>query len=233
MKPLYEINRNTMVDEFDVDHSKFSLRDEIEYNFKRANERANGTLPQNKPSINTGFTDNPAFIEANRVKQSLPSTLEVDNAIVMANKNLSPIQQIGQMAVNNYTSYNPFRRMGEVAGTLKAAKDELDNLNIIKFDNYAHRYGMYENARDGADKAIYTGGAGILREGYDFFRKIPFNLEFWKQPNKFDKLSNVVQDSYKDTLNNIDAIKSGLQNKDIDGGLWLNDFNYNTNTWKK
>ena len=28
-----------MVDEFNVDHSKFSLRDEIEYNFKRANER--------------------------------------------------------------------------------------------------------------------------------------------------------------------------------------------------
>ncbi len=40
MKPLYKINRNTMVDEFDVDHSKFSLRDEIEYNFKRANKRA-------------------------------------------------------------------------------------------------------------------------------------------------------------------------------------------------
>ena len=47
MKPLYEINRNTMVDEFDVDHSKFSLRDEIEYNFNRAKERNQGILPIN------------------------------------------------------------------------------------------------------------------------------------------------------------------------------------------
>ena len=39
MKPIYKIDKNTMVDEFDVDHSKFSLRDEIEYNFKRAKER--------------------------------------------------------------------------------------------------------------------------------------------------------------------------------------------------
>ena len=36
---LYEIDRDTQIDEFGVDHSNFSLRDEIEYNFSRAKER--------------------------------------------------------------------------------------------------------------------------------------------------------------------------------------------------
>ena len=35
---LYEIDRDTQIDEFGVDHSNFSLRDEIEYNFMRANQ---------------------------------------------------------------------------------------------------------------------------------------------------------------------------------------------------
>ena len=36
---LYEIDRDTQIDEFGVDHSNFSLRDEIEYNFRRAEEK--------------------------------------------------------------------------------------------------------------------------------------------------------------------------------------------------
>ena len=36
---LYDINNKTRIDEFGVDHSNFSLRDEIEYNFRRAKEK--------------------------------------------------------------------------------------------------------------------------------------------------------------------------------------------------
>lgn len=35
---LYDINDKTGIDEFGVNHNNFSLRDEIEYNFKRAKE---------------------------------------------------------------------------------------------------------------------------------------------------------------------------------------------------
>lgn len=38
MKTLYDIDEKTHIDEFGVDHSNFSLRDEIEYNFMRANQ---------------------------------------------------------------------------------------------------------------------------------------------------------------------------------------------------
>ena len=36
---LYDINDKTGFDEFGVNHNDFSLRDEIEYNFKRAKEK--------------------------------------------------------------------------------------------------------------------------------------------------------------------------------------------------
>ena len=39
MKTLYDIDEKTHVDEFGVDHSDFSLLDEIEYNFRRAKEK--------------------------------------------------------------------------------------------------------------------------------------------------------------------------------------------------
>ena len=36
---LYKIDEDTQIDEFGVNHSKFSLRDELEYNLKRAKEK--------------------------------------------------------------------------------------------------------------------------------------------------------------------------------------------------
>ena len=38
MNNLYKIDQDTQIDEFGVDHSKFSLRDEIEYNTMRLNQ---------------------------------------------------------------------------------------------------------------------------------------------------------------------------------------------------
>ena len=36
---LYDIDHQTRIDEFGTDHNKFSIRDEIEYNFRRAKEK--------------------------------------------------------------------------------------------------------------------------------------------------------------------------------------------------
>ena len=37
--PMYKMDEDTQIDEFGVDHSNFSLRDEIEYNYHRAKEK--------------------------------------------------------------------------------------------------------------------------------------------------------------------------------------------------
>ena len=168
---------------------------------------------------------------ADKIKSSARKNLP--NDIVMSDKNLSPIQKIANMTWNNYTDYNPLRRVGETLGTLHSAKQEMDQMHKDGYDNYAHRYGMYNNAQDGIDKAVYTFGAGIAKEGWDFLRKIPFNGEFWSQSNKLKKIGDTLQDNWKDIKNNYEAVKSGLQNPKTDGRLWLKDFDYETNTWKK
>ncbi len=38
---LYDIDHQTRIDEFGTDHNKFSIRDEIEYNFRRAKRKRN------------------------------------------------------------------------------------------------------------------------------------------------------------------------------------------------
>ncbi len=109
--------------------------------------------------------------------------------------------------------------MGEAAGELAASKEEMDELKEDGYDNYAHRYAMYTNAKDGLDKAIYTLGGGVLKEARDIYKK----------SIKGDTpLIDSLKDSHKDTLNNIEAVyaatKNNLQGNDIDGRLWLNDF---------
>ena len=59
--------------------------------------------------------------------------------------------------------------MGEVAGELAASKEEMEEVNSPGYDNYAHRYGMYTNAKDGLDKAVYTLGGGALKEVKDIY----------------------------------------------------------------
>ena len=44
MKILYDIDEKTHVDEFGVDHSNFSLRDELEYNYMRNMQRMNQVI---------------------------------------------------------------------------------------------------------------------------------------------------------------------------------------------
>ena len=46
-----------------------------------------------------------------------------------------------------------------------------------------------------------------------------------------------LQDSYKDMKNNIEGVytatKNNLQGNDIDGRLWLDDFDYLHNKWRR
>ena len=137
----------------------------------------------------------------------------------MNNNSLSPLRKLGKMTWNNFKNFNPGIRMGEAAGELAASKEEMDELKEDGYDNYAHRYAMYTNAKDGLDKAIYTLGGGVLKEARDIYKK----------SIKGDTpLIDSLKDSHKDTLNNIEAVyaatKNNLQGNDIDGRLWLNDF---------
>ena len=160
---------------------------------------------------------NQALEYASKVKLSANNNLA--NEKIIADKNLSPLQKVVGMAWNNFTDLNPVKRIGETLGTLHSAKQEMEQVHKDGYDNYAHRYGMYSNAQDGIDKAFYSFGAGIIKEGADFLNKVPLNNEFWRQSNKLEKISSTLKDSWKDIKNNYEAVKSGLQNPKSDGRL--------------
>ena len=134
---------------------------------------------------------------------------------------------------NNLQTLNPAYRIGETFGTLESARQEMNSVNKDGYDNYAHRYGMYTNAQDGIDKAVYSLAAGGLKELKDVYDKIITNKQFWNESNKIKKINATLSDSWKDIQNNFEAVKAGLQNPNIDGRLWLKDFDYKNNKWRK
>ena len=223
-----------------LDTSNMNLRQELEAKFKALNDN-NKTYPtQITPNLfQTSNNDNvledeengikrQALEYANKVKQSIPESLDIENGIVMSNSSLSPLQKLGKMTWNNFKNFNSGIRMGEVAGELAASKEEMDEINRLGYDNYAHRYGMYTNAKDGLDKALYTLGGGVLKEIRDIYDKSIKGNKPWGE---------TLCDSYKDTLNNIEAVyaatKNNLKGDDIDGRLWLDDFDYLHNKWRR
>ena len=164
---------------------------------------------------------------ANKIKQNILPDIDIENAMIMNNNALTPMQKIGKMTWNNYKNFNPGRRIGEAAGELSASKKEMEEVKEPGYDNYAHRYGMYTNAKDGPDKALYSLGGGVLKEVKDIYDKSIIGNKTFRDS---------VKDSYKDMRNNMEAVYEGtvnnLKNIDVDGRLWLNDFDYRQNKWK-
>ena len=168
---------------------------------------------------------------ANLIKQK--AYKNIDNEIIKADNSLTSNQKMIRLFWNNLQTLNPAYRIGETFGTLESARQEMNSVNKDGYDNYAHRYGMYTNAQDGIDKAVYTLAAGGLKELKDVHDKIITNKQFWTESNKIKKINATLSDSWKDIQNNFEAVKAGLQNPNIDGRLWLEDFDYKSNKWRK
>ncbi len=110
-----------------------------------------------------------------------------------------------------------------MVGTLHATKKDMDNHNLINGDNYYHRLGMCLNAQKGLDSALYSFGAGILKEGIDLYNKSIKDNQPWKES---------LSDSFKDIKNNYEGTIYGLTNPDKNCRVWLRDLDINTNKWK-
>ncbi len=126
---------------------------------------------------------------------------------------------IWNKTLENYPTY----KMGDAFGTLYATKKDMDRHNLINGDNYYHRLGMCLNGQKGLDSALYSFGAGMLKEGLDLYKKSVKGNNAWKRS---------LSDSFKDMKNNYEGTIYGLTNPDKNCRLWLNDLDVNTNEWK-
>ena len=130
--------------------------------------------------------------------------------------------------------YNNFNNNEEPQETVRQTLERVMREKEMEMaKNQALEYASKVKLSDNNNLANYSFGAGIIKEGADFLNKVPLNNEFWRQSNKLEKISSTLKDSWKDIKNNYEAVKSGLQNPKSDGRLWLKDFDYKTNTWKK
>ena len=230
--PIYSTSsKEKLLDALDT--SGMTLKEEIEARYDILNNpQKTIQIAQTSPLEQTsGMDENEkrysALEYANKVKQSTPARIDIENAVIKNDNSLSPLQKIGKMTWNNFKNFNPGIRMGEAAGELAASKEEMVSRNEAGYDNYAHRYGMYTNAKDGLDKAVYTLCGGVLKETKDIYDKSI-------KGNK--PLRETLLDSYKDMKNNIEGVyeatKNNLQGNDVDGRLWLSDFDYLHNKWR-
>ena len=217
-----------------LDTSGMTLREEIEARYDILNDTAKPTqtaqtsLLEQTSSMDENEKRYSALEYANKVKHSTPASIDIENAIIKNDNSLSPLQKIGKMTWNNFKNFNPGIRMGETLGELAASKEEMDARKEDGYDNYAHRYGMYTNAQDGLDKAVYSLGWGLAKEVSDIYKKsVKGNTPLIK----------TLEDSYKDMKNNIEGVytatKNNLQGNDMDGRLWLDDFDYLHNKWRR
>ncbi len=174
--------------------------------------------------FNTDY-DDPLYTEYRRVRM-LQDPFEDTQT---QTQNLAPkpkFKESGGMLNNiwnNTFQYLPTSRIGDVVGTLHATKKDMDNHNLINGDNYYHRLGMCLNAQKGLDSALYSFGAGILKEGIDLYNKSIKDNQPWKES---------LSDSFKDIKNNYEGTIYGLTNPDENCRVWLRDLDINTNKWK-
>lgn len=133
------------VDEFGVDHSNFSIRDELEYNFKRAEER--NLSPTLRDDKRNGFNNMVESIVKNISSYNSPSsTLNAikdfgENYINMVNANLKSSDEMKNSGrtVDNYYhcigNYNATSRgKGDLAAIISNSREIGDYLkNKIKY----------------------------------------------------------------------------------------------------
>ncbi|MBO7097354.1 MAG: hypothetical protein J6W11_01795 [Alphaproteobacteria bacterium] len=243
------------IDSYGVDHSDFSLRDEIEYQYareKRENElkehyKAQG-ITKNYPQYGINFWGNAAnnygFGRTNiagniaNMKNNfspIPQATVVPQQPVQNNKsmvsqfsdNLSNIARktgIDKLTENIYNlGYDVTERLTypqhnaqnyENRSSLAKAQAEAQRLTPIDIsDVNKHRYVSCIGAFDGPVSAGVTAAAGLYKEGADLYKK-------WNHP-KYGSNWQILQDSFKDLVNDAIGISRGLSTNDMNECSYL------------
>lgn len=218
MSNLYNFNQDPAIDEFGVDHSDFSVRDELEYNKMRLQEKEQQQSFVNRQNFRQAGQGNVPFSELKTTDipdgQPLFNTGQGLNQQVKTDNGLKGwlVSQIPTTAMT----------IADDALNLYNKKREMEQANQDGYDNYAHRLAMCENAQNGPFDALVSLGGGIAKEAYDLKKKIP--QQGFIKP---------IQDSIKDMSNNIEGLQYGLTHPFNDCRKWLNNLDIKNNIWKK
>lgn len=141
-------------------------------------------------------------------------------------KNSSVVDNILKMYKGNkqeIDDYQPLDEIGSAIGTLHAAYQDMNQVNLPGYDNYAHRLAMCINGQKGLIPYMTSAVLGAGKEGTDIIK----NVYKLKPPKE------IWNDAIKDTGNNFESLDWGLQNPNKSCIMWLKDLDYKNNVWRK
>lgn len=200
------------------DYSQMSLRQELESRFAEL-ERQEQVAKQPPVSLNQ-----PQMLPEMK-KAPMEEFKEIATKLGYGAKGFAQgaydrWQEVGRQD-GGYLTLHPAYRIGEAAGNLRAAQQEMNEARQDGYDNYAHRLGMCLNGQGGVDQYLYSLGGGIAKEAYDIARKTP-KIGF----------TNAWNDSVKDMRNNFEGLNYGFLNSDSSCREWLQNLDYKNNKWR-
>lgn len=200
------------------DYSQMSLRQELESRFAEL-ERQEQVAKQPPVSLNQ-----PQMLPEMK-KDPMDEFKEIATKLGYGAKGFAQgaydrWQEVGRQD-GGYLTLHPAYRIGEAAGNLRAAQQEMNEARQDGYDNYAHRLGMCLNGQGGVDQYLYSLGGGIAKEAYDIARKTQ-KIGF----------TNAWNDSVKDMRNNFEGLNYGFLNSDSSCREWLQNLDYKNNKWR-
>ena len=235
--PFGCVTNGSQIDKYGIDHSTFSTRDELEYQFARQEREKQladilnrqGFARQDYPQPHTGFRrNNPqnnygvcnSDIHNNTEKQPQQTVLlkqfgnNFGNVMVKygINKIMTSLHNLGYDAVERAYDYlyDNSKNLNEYDNLSSVGKAQAEAYRLTPVqisDVDKHRYVSCIGAFDGPFTAAATGVAGILKEGKDLYKK-------WNNPCYGTNIE-IIQDSLKDLKNNALGITKGLSSSDI------------------
>ena len=148
---LYKFDPDTQIDEFGVDHSNFSLRDEIEYNFMRANQ----PMPkqQNPMQQTVGAI---ADMTRNYFDMKRDNTIGNDDYFhCKANYEAADRGNIGrsiaQWIGNKKEDFDYYKNQFRGLSPLEASIDRIHDRKVNQIGRQRAQSGLYSNSRDACE----------------------------------------------------------------------------------
>ena len=151
MKTLYDIDEKTHVDEFGVDHSDFSLLNEIEYNFMRANQ----PMPKQQNPVQQ-MVGAIADMTQNYFDMKRDNTIGNDDYFhCKANYEAADRGNIGrsiaQWIGNKKEDFDYYKNQFRGLSPLKASIDRIHDRKVNQIGRQRAQSGLYSNSKDACD----------------------------------------------------------------------------------
>ena len=148
MKTLYDIDEKTHVDEFGVAHSDFSLRDEIEYNFMRANQ----PMPKQQNPVQQ-MVGAIADMTQNYFDMKRDNTIGNDDYFhCKANYEAADRGNIGrsiaQWIGNKKEDFDYYKNQFRGLSPLEASIDRIHDRKVNQIGRQRAQSGLYSNSKD-------------------------------------------------------------------------------------